>query len=63
MYCKILKNIEKILTSINIKCIENCSPNSTKYHRYIVEHIFSIFYYTIFQKGIQFYFELGTVES
>jgi hypothetical protein len=23
-----------------------------KYHRYIVEHIFSIFYYPIFQKGI-----------
>jgi hypothetical protein len=25
-----MKNIEKILTSINIKCIEGCSLNSTK---------------------------------
>jgi hypothetical protein len=53
-YWKILQNIENILKKywrvsilINIKCIEG---------RYIVEHIFSIFYHPIFQKGNFFEF-------
>jgi hypothetical protein len=41
---------------INIKCIEGCSPNSTKISsNIIVEHTFSKFYHSIFQKGCRSY--------